>query len=224
MSLSSSEECKFEPNNSFYEEFKLHNQIYHLKEELLPYNIKEPIFFNYYKLLKMENLLNFEDNKDNNIPFQLGEERKELMKIDRAQDQEEQINEIKVNLFFILKLECEYNNEYAKMISNNNFKAKRLVIQDYKITNNTIQFGEKSYSFIPLIENVFKFEGNKIELLNKNKKSKKIDDIQMILNGNNIMNEKEFQNHNNITNLKEEEKLYNNYKKKKVMVKKTKVI
>lgn len=224
MSLSSSEECKFEPNNSFYEEFKLHNQIYHLKEELLPYNIKEPIFFNYYKLLKMENLLNFEDNKDNNIPFQLGEERKELMKIDRAQDQEEQINEIKVNLFFILKLKCEYNNKYAKMISNNKFKAKRLVIQDYKIIENTIKFGEKSYSFIPLIENVFEFEGNKIELLNKNKKSKKIDDIQMILNGNNIMNEKEFQNHNNITNLKEEEKLYNNYKKKKVMVKKTKVI
>ena len=38
----------------------------------------------------MDNISDFADNKDN-IPFQLKEVREKLMKIDRAQDQEEQI-------------------------------------------------------------------------------------------------------------------------------------
>lgn len=207
------EECKIEPNNNFYKEFELHNQIYHLKEELLPYNIKEPIFINYYKELKMENILDLQDNEDNNIPPQSEKIREELIKIDRDIDQEEQINEIKINLFFILELECKYNNEYSQMISNNYFKAKRLVIQDYEIKDNTIQFGEKSYSFISLHikggDIVFESEGNEIKLSKiKDKDSKKGDNYQMEVDGNKIMNEEEFQEKYKNIELKKGEKFY----------------
>lgn len=224
MSSSSRDKYEIEINKSFEDDLENYRQIIRLKENLLPYNIKFPIFFNYYNQLKMEEKEKNQETKDNIFPVSLETKREansnieneinrvpcEVNKVfvtDKNLQKEEQINEVKINLFFILKLKCNYNNEYEKMISNNYIKSKRLVIQNYDINNNKIKFHEKDYCFIPVFNkeaDIFTFGENKINFIRKNDKTS-----QMKINDKIIMTEKEFQKKNqNVTNLKEEEKEY----------------
>ena len=224
MSLSSRDKYQIELNKSFEDELENYQQIIRLKEELLPYNIKFPIFFNYYNQLKMEEIEKKQESKDNIFPVPLEAKREtnpnienemnrvpcEVNKVivtDKKLQEEEQLNEVKINLFFILKLKCNYNNEYDKMISNKYIKCKRLVIQNYDINNNKIEFHEKDYSFIPVFNkegDIFNYGKYKIQFTKNNDKTS-----QMTINDKIIMSEKEFQENNkNIINLREEEKEY----------------
>ena len=66
----------------------------------------------------------------------------------------EQINEVKYNLFMIMYNRCKINEEYSTIINlQNEFKLRRLTIQECTINNNTIIPGEKRYSFIPKTSN-----------------------------------------------------------------------
>ena len=88
----------------------------------------------YYEFLNysMEDAIS-DDNKQESIT-----------KIEEEMNQKEQIDEIKINMFFILHLGCDYNNEYIKLINEDNYiLAKRLVIQNYSINNDSITFGKK---------------------------------------------------------------------------------
>jgi hypothetical protein len=224
MSLSSRDKYQIELNKSFEDELENYQQIIRLKEELLPYNIKFPIFFNYYNQLKLEEIEKKQESKDNIFPVPLEAKREtnpnienemnrvpcEVNKVivtDKKLQEEEQLNEVKINLFFILKLKCNYNNEYHKMISNKYIKCKRLVIQNYDINNNKIEFHEKDYSFIPVFNkegDVFNYGKYKIQFTKNNDKTS-----QITINDKIIMSEKEFQEKNkNIINLREEEKEY----------------
>ena len=85
----------------------------------------------------------------------------------------EQIDEVKINLFFLLQLDCIYENEYGKMISQKVLKAKRLIIQKYKISEKKIHFGPKHYCFIPLFNqegDIFCFGAKKIKIMKNEKK------------------------------------------------------
>ena len=106
MSLSESSESDI--INDIY--FQYNNNIGQLKENLLPNNIKEPIFFNLYKHLTMEEI---EIPNQDNIDIQNNEndlETEENIK------KEEQIDEIKFKLFLILYNECDYNDEFKELI------------------------------------------------------------------------------------------------------------
>lgn len=105
-------------------------------------------------------------------------------------DDIEQIDEIKTIFFFILYLNCDYNDEYSQVISERYIKVKRLVIQNYFIINNIIKFGKKKYMYIPLNipDRKISFVDDKNQIvIEKNKK-----DIKMSINGTKILNEKEF--------------------------------
>ena len=62
-------------------------------------------------------------------------------------DDKEQIDEIKVNLFFILYSGCNYNDEYKEIIIGRYIKTKRLIIQDYSIKGDKIKLGKKQYRY-----------------------------------------------------------------------------
>ena len=115
----------------FGEEIQSCKAIEELKEDLLAYYIKEPIFFNYYKYLAKESSeKKTEADNENNY------------ETDKKIQKEEQIDEIKFKLFLMLYLECNYNGQYDGLICNNYFKTKRLIIQQYKLKDhNIIEFG-----------------------------------------------------------------------------------
>ena len=61
----------------------------------------------------------------------------------------EQINEVKYNLFMIMYNRCKTKEEYAAVLNpQNEFKLRRLTIQECKIIEQLIILGEKKYSFI----------------------------------------------------------------------------
>ena len=62
-------------------------------------------------------------------------------------DDKEQIDEIKVNLFFILYSGCDFNDEYKEIIIGRYIKTKRLIIQDYSIKGDKIKLGKKQYRY-----------------------------------------------------------------------------
>ena len=66
-------------------------------------------------------------------------------------DDKEQINEVKVNLFFILYNGCDYNDEYKEVIIDRYIKTKRLIIQDYSIKDDKIELGKKQYRYIKIV-------------------------------------------------------------------------
>ena len=131
MSSFSSEESELYNDIYFNEEILSYKSIEELKDNLLPYNIKEPIFFNYYKYLAKESSeKKTEADNENNY------------ETDKKIQKEEQIDEIKFKLFLMLYLECNYNGQYDGLICNNYFKTKRLIIQQYKLKDhNIIEFG-----------------------------------------------------------------------------------
>ena len=204
MSSYSPEESELYNDIYYNEEIESYKNVDELKENLLPYNIKEPIFFNYYKYIATENEeKNSKSGKEKNIEID-----KNIVDLEKK----EQIDEIKVKLFLILYLECDYdNNLYKDLISNNYIKTKRLIIQHYNTTNNRISFDKKNYCFIPQYikgQNgiIFNYNGQDFEVKHENKK------YILLSKDNEIISENEFGKINNIINLYEER---NNYKKAK---------
>ena len=166
--MSSYESSESDINNDIY--FKYNKNVGQLKENLLPNNIKKPIFFNLYKHLIMEKI---EKSNEDNSDIQNNENDLET---EQKIKEEEQIDEIKFKLFLILYNECDYDDEFKELIQkkqNKDYvKAKRLIIQNYQISNNLISFGKKNYCFIPqfskskeitfnYLEHIIKLENNK---------------------------------------------------------------
>ena len=132
---------------------------------------------------------------------------------------EEQIDNIKINLFFILKLKCDYDDQYRSLLFERYLKIKRLVIQKYTIEDKKIIFGPKEYSFIPFINkdgDIFKYKGKQIEFISKDGKGQK---DYMKIDNKEIMNEKSFKKKYNLKNLNYEEQ---EYKKAKFLNKQNK--
>ena len=205
MSSYSLEEYALYDDINFDEEIQSCKAIEELKEDLLPYYLDEPIFFNYYKYLAMENIeKKFENDNENNY------------ETDKKLQKEEQIDKIKFRCFLMLYLECNYNGQYEGMICNNYIKAKRLIIQQYKLKDhNIIEFDKKNYCFIPQFTKaqkgiVFNYNGQSFEVTYDKKKSK------MSAKSNQIITKNEFAKKNNIKNLYEE---IRNFRKAKSQIK-----
>ena len=207
--MSSYESSESDNINDIY--FKYNNKIRQLKENLLPNNINEPIFFNFYKYLTMEE--NGESNQGNEY-IQNNENDLETEEIIKK---EEQIDEIKFKLFLILYNECDYNNEYKEFIlkkkNKDYIKTKRLIIQKYQISNNSISFDKKKYCFIPQFSKskdiTFIYDGQEIKLKNDNK-------IYTMIGKDKIFTEKEFKQKNpNVLNLDEEKDIIKKSKSQK---------
>ena len=143
-----------------------------------------------------------EDTTTNDKNDDISEE--EYKKFEAKINQKEQIDEIKIVLFFLLYNDCDYDEKYYLLInSDRKIIAKRLVIQDYKINENKITFGKKRYIFIsPIInKSFFSFkDGNKEIKIKKSRKG-----VSMIIEGKNLLKEKDFikQNEQIIKNIEE---------------------
>lgn len=191
----------FEPMDiDFHDLINDEKAIISLKENLVRNNIKEPIF-DYYIILKMnkseKGISN--DSSENN---KLESKNETISEIDKK----EQINETKVNLFFILYNGCDYNDEYKEIIIDRCIKAKRLIIQNYSIINGEIKFGKKQYRYMKIFnkKNNVSFI-DELDVIIVDKKSKK---IRMTLNNEELLSESEFIAKNkNVNNIKDDIKL-----------------
>ena len=179
---------------------EINDEIINLKVNLLPNDIYEPIFFNYYN--NMVEIENISDEK--NLKQEYNKISDEIMPIYQELIKKEEIHKVKVNLFLILKMKCRYKNEYKDIIFNKYIECKRLIIQKYEVKDNKIQFGPKEYCFTLKNNNKFHYLGKIIEY-NKGK---------LLIFNREIMTEKKFKKkNNNISNLDDEEKDYKNPKK-----------
>ena len=185
MSSSSSEIHKYLKGKSFSDDSDIKERIIYLKKQLLINNKNEPVFYNYYNSEEEGN--NIKENK--NVQIQMADG---LKKYYDGIEREEQIDNIKINLFFILKLKCDYDDQYRSLLFERYLKIKRLVIQKYTIEDKKIIFGPKEYSFIPFINKdgaIFKHKGKEIEFISKDGKGQK---DYMKIDNKEIMNEKSF--------------------------------
>ena len=140
MSKYSRDDFEIQLNNNFPYKIELYERINQLKEDLLP------------KYISVSNILNYYNNKEDideypekkNFNPKISEELKPFY--DKLQN-EEQIDEVKVNLYFILKMKCEYKGEYNGIIFGKYIQAKRLIIQGYEIKGDLIEFGPKRILF-----------------------------------------------------------------------------
>ena len=91
-------------------------------------------------------------------------------------DDKEQINEVKVNLFFILYNGCDYNDEYKEVIIDRYIKTKRLIIQDYSIKDDKIELGKKQYRYKTILseKDNIGFNDGLDEIIVDKKRTKKI--------------------------------------------------
>ena len=212
MSSGSSEIQNNLSGESFSADSDTNQRILYLKERLLLNNINKPNYFNYYNSMEEGNIIKENENQEIKMNVELKEYYDYIEKL-------EQIDDIKINLFFILKLKCDYNNQYKNILFKRYIKTKRLVIQKYTIKDKKITFGPKEYSFIPVNNkdgDIFKYKGMEIQYIAKDDKGKKdylkIDDKE-------IMTEKTFQKKYNLDNLHEEER---EFKKTKLLNKSNK--
>jgi len=201
MSSSSSEVQNNLSGESFSADSDTNQRILYLKERLLLNNINKPNYFNYYNSMEEGNIIKENENQE----IQMSDE---LQNYYNDIEKEEQIDDIKINLFFILKLKCDYDNQYGNILFERYIKTKRLVIQKYTIEDNKVTFGPKEYSFIPVNNkdgDIFKYKGKEIQYIAKDDKGKKdylkIDDKE-------IMTEKTFQKKYKLDNLFYEEQEY----------------
>ena len=184
------------------------DNIMRLKENLIANNIKEPNFY-YYKLLKMI-------KPENEISSNYSEKKKNALKTEKMSGiiESEQIDETKINLFFVLYNGCDYNDEYKEIIIDRNIKAKRLIIQDYTIKNEKIELGKKQYRYKKIFNekenNIFFNDGqNEIIVEKKNEKKGKRETI-MFLNEEELLSEKKFMAKNpTVKNIKDDLTLLN---------------
>ena len=185
------------------------DNIMRLKENLIANNIKEPNFY-YYKLLKMI-------KPENEISSNYSEKKKNALKTEKMSKiiESEQIDETKINLFFVLYNGCDYNDEYKEIIIDRNIKSKRLIIQDYSIKNEKIELGKKQYRYIKIFnekENNICFNDGQNEIIvakQKEKKGAKRETI-MFLNEEELLSEKKFMAKNpTVKNIKDDLTLLN---------------
>lgn len=129
---------------------------------------------------------------------------------------EEQINEVKIILFFVLFHDCKYNGKYNQLINEaRQITPKRLIIQNYKIIENNIIFDKKRYIFIPpkAFKQYLSFQDNEKEI--RVIKTKK--EIKMKIGDEFLQNSNDF--------ISKHEKIINNIKEikfKKIRKNKTK--
>lgn len=185
------------------------DNIMRLKENLIANNIKEPNFY-YYKLLKIT-------KPENETLSNYSEKKKNALKTEKLSGiiESEQIDETKINLFFVLYNGCDYNDEYKEIIIDRNIKAKRLIIQDYSIKNEKIELGKKQYRYKKIFnekENNIFFNDGQNEIIvekQKEKKGAKRETI-MFLNENILLSERDFMAKNpTVKNIKDDLTLLN---------------
>ena len=184
------------------------DNIMRLKENLIANNIKDPNFY-YYKLLKIakpenETLSNYSEKKKNALKTE------KMSKIIES----EQIDETKINLFFVLYNGCDYNDEYKEIIIDRNIKAKRLIIQDYSIKNEKIELGKKQYRYKKIFNekenNIFFNDGQNEIIVEKQKEKKGKRETIMFLNEEELLSEKKFMAKNpTVKNIKDDLTLLN---------------
>ena len=184
------------------------DNIMRLKENLIANNIKEPNFY-YYKLLKItkpenETLSNYSEKKKNALKTE------KMSKIIES----EQIDETKINLFFVLYNGCDYNDEYKEIIIDRNIKVKRLIIQDYSIKNEKIELGKKQYRYKKIFNekenNIFFNDGQNEIIVEKQKEKKGKRETIMFLNEEELLSEKKFMAKNpTVKNIKDDLTLLN---------------
>ena len=130
--------------------------------------------------------------------------KKEYDEFEKEINKKEQIDEIKVFLFFVLHNNCDYYEKYDSLINSaRDIIAKRLVIQNYKIEEKKIKFEKKRYIFISPKTNqpFFSFkDGNKEIQIQKNLK-----EFSMTISGKSLLKVNDFikQNEKNIENIEE---------------------
>ena len=132
-------------------------------------------------------------------------------------ERKEQIDELKIYLFFVLYHNCQYDGRYNPIINDKQeINAKRLVIQDYSIKENIITFGKKNYIFIsPKLEKpYFTFQYDNESIIIEKKRKEKI----MKLKDQIIQNEDSFiaQYKKTIKNIKELKNEKKNFKCEKL--------
>ena len=184
------------------------DNIMRLKENLIANNIKEPNFY-YYKLLKMI-------KPENEISSNYSEKKKNALKTEKLSGiiESEQIDETKINLFFVLYNGCDYNDEYKEIIIDRNIKAKRLIIQDYSIKNEKIELGKKQYRYKKIFNekenNIFFNDGQNEIIVEKQKEKKGKRETIMFLNEEELLSEKKFMAKNpTVKNIKDDLTLLN---------------
>ena len=184
------------------------DNIMRLKENLIANNIKEPNFY-YYKLLKMI-------KPENEISSNYSEKKKNALKTEKLSRiiESEQIDETKINLFFVLYNGCDYNDEYKEIIIDRNIKAKRLIIQDYSIKNEKIELGKKQYRYKKIFNekenNIFFNDGPDTISVKKQKEKKGKRETIMFLNEEELLSEKKFMAKNpTVKNIKDDLTLLN---------------
>ena len=199
------------------------DNIMRLKANLIINNIKRPNF-DYYKILKKR-------NHENEILSDFAEKKNMSLEAETISriDDKEQINEVKVNLFFILYNGCDYNDEYKEVIIDRYIKTKRLIIQDYSIKDDKIELGKKQYRYIKIVNKndnlCFNDELDEIIVDQKKDKKDTKKEIRMRLNGKKLLSENEFTDqHKNITNIKDYLLLLNSKSGKKSLSVKNKKI
>ena len=199
------------------------DNIMRLKANLIINNIKRPNF-DYYKILKKR-------NHENDILSDFAEKKNMSLEAETISriDDKEQINEVKVNLFFILYNGCDYNDEYKEVIIDRYIKTKRLIIQDYSIKDDKIELGKKQYRYIKIVNKndnlCFNDELDEIIVDQKKDKKDTKKEIRMRLNGKKLLSENEFTDqHKNITNIKDDLILLNSKSGKKSLSVKNKKI
>ena len=199
------------------------DNIMRLKANLIINNIKRPNF-DYYKILKKR-------NPENEILSDFAEKKNMSLEAETISgiDDKEQINEVKVNLFFILYNGCDYNDEYKEVIIDRYIKTKRLIIQDYSIKGDKIELGKKQYRYIKIVSKndnlCFNDELDEIIVDQKKDKKDTKKEIRMRLNGKKLLSENEFTDqHKNITNIKDDLILLNSKSGKKSLSVKNKKI
>ena len=199
------------------------DNIMRLKANLIINNIKRPNF-DYYKILKKR-------NPENEILSDFAEKKNMSLEAETISriDDKEQINEVKVNLFFILYNGCDYNDEYKEVIIDRYIKTKRLIIQDYSIKDDKIELGKKQYRYIKIVNKndnlCFNDELDEIIVDQKKDKKDTKKEIRMRLNGKKLLSENEFTDqHKNITNIKDDLILLNSKSGKKSLSVKNKKI
>ena len=184
------------------------DNIMRLKENLIANNIKEPNFY-YYKLLKIT-------KPENEISSNYSEKKKNALKTEKLSGiiESEQIDETKINLFFVLYNGCDYNDEYKEIIIDRNIKAKRLIIQDYSIKNEKIELGKKQYRYKKIFNekenNIFFNDGQNEIIVEKQKEKKGKRETIMFLNEEELLSEKKFMAKNpTVKNIKDDLTLLN---------------
>ena len=157
-------------------------------------NLFKGPFKEFYNCLMEEGKLS-----NNNID----EWEKQYLENEAIIEKDEQIDEVKMALFFVLYHDCKYNGKYNLFLNKARLIIpKRLVIQDYKIIENNIKFGKKRYLFIPSksLNKYFSFQDNEKEIIVK--KTKK--DIKMKIGGKFLQSSDDF--------ISKHEKIINNIK------------